>query len=279
MNKKMNIFAGIIYSGFFISIVLLFVKTSLSILLWIIVFYVIDYRNRKYPQEYIEFQTEINKNAGIKNSPKIINFNLLTKIIVTVVLLFFFLCFFAIESYKPNYEIAYTSRDLTVGKQNYKKYDQIKVDLNSKDEKTIRVNANGKDIERTELTNIVFVNTPEYTKLKDEQKQEQIKQEQINAEAQKLKNELEKEIEEKVSKIFYQINLNNNSEHSFYINPATWVLLAFDQKENAFNYAVLYSSIKCNEKETTAKVYTKIRNASNKEVLAEYSIINGIKLK
>ncbi len=136
--------------------------------------------------------------------------------------------------------------------------------------------------------NVVFEGTPEYEQTKKER-----------ADIDKREAELKKVLEEKlkkeraaelarlepiVKKAFYKVDIrkfsdDGNGIYDFYINPIIWARTPFDQKQNIFKNCVTYVQLKLDIKNDYAKIGTKIKSSSNAAVLAEYSIVSGIKIK
>ena len=159
------------------------------------------------------------------------------------------------------YQLLDTMRIAKVSENNYNVYDE-----------------NNKKIGNINEGAFVKENTEEYKKLKDFK--DKITKEYEAEKAQQLAD-----IESKLNKVFYKINLKQYSEdgnglYDFYILPEVWNTLTFDVKENIFKNCVTYVAMKYKGTNPKAfKVSTKIRSASNSEILAEYSILNGIKVK
>ncbi len=137
--------------------------------------------------------------------------------------------------------------------------------------------------------NVVFEGTPEYEQTKKER-----------ADIDKREAELKKVLEEKlkkeraaelarleplIKKVFYKVDfkkLDNDGSglYDFYINPVAWVRIPFDQKQNIFKNCVTYIQLKTDATNIDmVRLGTKIKSSSNAAVLAEYSIVSGIKIK
>lgn len=137
--------------------------------------------------------------------------------------------------------------------------------------------------------NVVFEGTPEYEQAKKER-----------ADIDKREAELKKVLEEKlkkeraaelarleplIKKVFYKVDfkkLDNDGSglYDFYINPVAWVRIPFDQKQNIFKNCVTYIQLKTDATNIDmVRLGTKIKSSSNAAVLAEYSLISGIKIK
>lgn len=122
-------------------------------------------------------------------------------------------------------------------------------------------------------------------KLESERKQK-LEQERIQQIKIREKKKQLAEIEPVIKRTFYKIDFLEDKSlnarmYDFYIDPNTWLELPYDSKENAFKLAVLYVKLKTNAQYSNSdyQFSTKIRNASTKSVLAEYTAFNGIKLK
>ncbi len=122
-------------------------------------------------------------------------------------------------------------------------------------------------------------------KLESERKQK-LEQERIQQIKIREKKKQLAEIEPVIKRTFYKIDFLEDKSlnarmYDFYIDPNIWLELPYDSKENAFKLAVLYVKLKTNAQYSNSdyQFSTKIRNASTKSVLAEYTAFNGIKLK
>lgn len=122
-------------------------------------------------------------------------------------------------------------------------------------------------------------------KLESERKQ---KLEQERIQQAKIKEQWKQlaDIEPAIKKTFYKIDFFEDKSlnarmYDFYVDPNIWIELPYDSKENVFKLAVLYVKLKTNAQYSNSdyQFSTKIRNASTKSVLAEYTAFNGIKLK
>lgn len=133
--------------------------------------------------------------------------------------------------------------------------------------------------------NVVFPESQEY---KNIVKQE----EERKAEAEKIKNELEKLIIEEQEKAMKELEVNikkafvdyDIKEYSFtyYINPLVWYSTDLKQKENIMKNCAIYGKLKSGQKNKeldVALAQTKIKSSTNGEVLGEYSILSGFKFK
>lgn len=119
------------------------------------------------------------------------------------------------------------------------------------------------------------------SKRKQKLEQERVQQIKIREKKKQLA-----EIEPVIKRTFYKIDFLEDKSlnarmYDFYIDPNIWLELPYDSKENAFKLAVLYVKLKTNAQYSNSdyQFSTKIRNASTKSVLAEYTAFNGIKLK
>ncbi len=171
----------------------------------------------------------------------------------------------------------------------YKMFEPIKIVKNDKSDLWNVYDEKNNKIGQIKKTDVVFEGTPEY----EQTKQEKAEIDKRAAELAKvLEEKLKKEraaelarLESLIKKAFYRVDLrkfsdDGNGIYYFYINPVIWAGTPFDQKQNIFKNCVTYIQLKTNATDPNMVKYgTKIKSSANAAVLAEYSVMSGIKIK
>lgn len=165
--------------------------------------------------------------------------------------------------------------------EEYKMADKVQVRDVGNNQYKIFKNSNI-DVGLIDAKNIILEGTPEYDKfLKDYDEYQKTKKATSEAQNKKILKELEPNIQKAFTKIeFKQLSNDGNGTYNFYINPIIWNKLNAEAKQDLFKKTSLYVQLKTNgSKIQFAKLGTKIRNASNNEIFAEYTLTKGIILK
>lgn len=187
----------------------------------------------------------------------------------------------------PKTETAYTKLALNICQNNkckgFKPLQKIYIKKDSDKEYSVYLSEySAEKIGIVAADNVVFEGTEDYDKAVKFQEENK---KQLQAAKQQIKADMIAKVEPKINKIFYKVDIKQYNDmgagsYNFYIDAVKWVALPYDKKEELFKIATNYAYLKTTaDNEKVVRTSTKILNMTNKAILAEYDIINGIKLK
>jgi len=155
--------------------------------------------------------------------------------------------------------------------------------------KSLEINSDDNEL-KNKITNVenIITKQEQITKQKQLEKERIAKLEQEKAARQKIAERRKQlaDITPAIKRTFYKIEFLEDKSlnariYDFYVEPSLWYQFNYDVKESAFKLAVLYAKLKTNEQYSNDDYLfsTKIRNATDKSILAEYTAFSGIKTK